>query len=78
MVKDGRQVELRLYNDGTEPERPVRLCVKQSDGNESVFVFDSLAHAYIYLKRTHLHDLLDYVLHQALHNNDYPNLQREQ
>ncbi len=76
MVKDGRRVELRLYNDGTKPERPVRLSAKRSDGEERNFEFESLAHAYIYLKRTHQHDFLDYVLHQALHNN--PNLQHEQ
>ena len=75
-VKDGRRVELRLYNDGTKPERPVRVSVKRSDGDESVFEFDSMAHAYIYLKRTHQRDALDYFLHQALDNN--PNLQHEQ
>ena len=76
MVKDGRQIELRLYNDGTKPDRQVRLSAKRSDGDESFFVFDSMAHAYMYLKRTHQRAALDYVLHQALYNN--PNLQHEQ
>ena len=78
MLKDGRRVELRFYNDGTKPERPVRICVKGSDSNDSEeknFVFDSMAHAYIYFKRTHQRELLDHLVQQALANQS---LRREQ
>ena len=69
MLKDGREVELRFYNDGTKPERPVRICVKRPDGSEEKnFVFDSVAHAYIYFKRTHQRDFLDHLVQHALAN----------